>query len=346
MITMLGARITNFTGMVLGLFVLLVAPSLVLAWHDSAPDRSSVMLVNVVFPPGLYKVELLWGDVLIEETFESNGGPLIVRLDIDRVNLRRPIFIKIAGSGVTALEMTLRPSPFGYEIESLKIDPHVRFVDLSRAVYISELVTTANATVKWSTNKTVLVRNILVNGLRPLSVDVSKDSVRVLDFVVDERVVLEVEFNEGWIEAEFKLTTEGLHASSKFSGPFSSATVEYYYSLKRVSWYVALPITRVENSTILVQDYGYVESGRSSTPYALRPQIPHEVSTLQIINESQPQTPQKESGSTPPVLNTLRQFRSELLIISGFIVLAGLLKRKLLIAIMGAALIALLLVLT
>ncbi|MEM1606232.1 MAG: hypothetical protein QXW41_08325 [Fervidicoccaceae archaeon] len=345
---MADTKIVNFAGLVVVfgiVFVLLVAPYLVMAWHNPAPDRSSVMLVNVVFPPGLYKVELVWGDVLREETFESDGGPLVVRLDVDRVNLRRPIFIKITRSGVTVVEMTLRPSPFGYEVESLKIDPHVRFMDLSRAVYISELVTTANATVKWSTNKTVSIRNILVNGLRPLSVDVSKDSVRVLDFVVDERVVLEVEFDEGWIEAEFKLTTEGLHASSRFSGPFNSATVEYYYSLKRVSWYIALPITREENSTILVQDYGYIESGRSSNPYALRPQIPHEASTSQIINESQPQTPQEESDRTPPVLDALRRFRSELLMIGGLIVLAGLIKRKLLIAIMGATLIALLLVL-
>lgn len=334
---------------VMWVLVVLIASNIVLASPSSSLDRSSVTLVNVVLPTGSYRANLLWGDASREEIFESRGEPLTIRLDVDRVNLRRPILIKVTGDGVAVIEMSLRPSPFGYEVESLKIDPRVRFIDLSRAVYINELVTTANASVKWSSDKAALVKNILVNGLKPLNVEIRNDSVRVFDFVVDERVVLEVEFDTGWVGAEFRLTTEGLHATSKFAGSFSSAAVEYRYSLKRVSWYVALPITREENSTILLQDYGYVESGRGTKPYtsgsipysaSITPQLSNEVQTIET------QTPLQEQSDLPHILDSLNQFKSELLLIGGLIVLAGLIRRKSPIAIVGIVMIALLLVFT
>lgn len=330
--------------------VVLVASNVVLASPSPPLDRSSVTLVNLVLPAGSYKVNLLWGDESKEKTFESRGEPLTIRLDVDRVNLRRPILIKVTGSGVSVIEMSLRPSPFGYEVESLKIDPRVRFIDLRRAVYVNELVTTANASVRWTSNEMVSVKSILVNGLKPLNVEIGNHSVRVFDFVVDERVVLEVEFDTGWIGAEFKLTTEGLHVTSKFAGSFSSAAVEYRYSLKRVSWYVSLPITREENSTILLQDYGYVESGRGSKPYGSGPQIPYSASTTpQFFNEvrtNETQTPLEELSGLSHILDSLNRFKSELLLIGGLIVLAGLIRKKLSIAIVGAVMVALLIVLT
>lgn len=302
--------------------VILLLATLVAVFGGSDPT-SSVALREVSLPPGKYTVQLVWGDVIAEDKITVSEKPLDITMKITRINIRKPLYLTITGENEVLVEVVLIPSPFGYQVQKLYVDPRVKVLDTRATMVIVETVTVTNVTVSWISSQSVKFKDIKVNGLRPPEVEFYEGKVVVPNLVVDSELGVHVIFEEGSIEASFVVGAAGLMAFSRFEGPFSRAFVNYTYGVKSVSWVVTFPLTREANSTILLKDAGYIEAGRSASSKI------HVEEVRSVTTEMR----REEEKDNRDLITIFREYvarlRTELAIMSGILLLAGFIRRRL-----------------
>jgi len=285
-------------------------------------ESSRITVKNIVLPPGVYKLKVTWGDFIYERMVEVKESPQSMSVDVPGSNIRSCIDIALSAKDYEVLRLRLKPTAFGYEVSECLRSEHVCFENPSDAVEVEEVVSAVKALIHWSPRGGKVVK-VLINNVTPPVLDIDDCSIQIGEFVVDDEVVVEVEMEGmGKIYADFRLGKRGLDVAASFNGDFTSAKVNYAYSVKKVLWTIAIPITTPKGGKELFTEQGEVLAKKGEEEVRTTP-----TPTPKLTSGTEPSLTQQVESLEQRLKATVKDFRYELLTLAAILVAAGMVKR-------------------
>jgi hypothetical protein len=313
-------------------------------------EVSAVRIKGVIFNKlGEYDVALRWGAFVREESILINdSNPRDFILEVTKPNVRDVIEINMKKGEEDTFYLALTPSVWGYEVVTVRVGA-IRFVNPKEAIEIEELlgiispVISVNPPLK--ENRTL----ILVNGQEVKGI-FNDTFIMVERFVIDdgERVSLEAleakEEGNIYLSATFLLDTTGkLNVEAKGEGRFKDASLGYTYERMRSKITIQLPSTIETSESLPTKVSNWVimtsETLQRSTG---------EVTEFKLEEEEKEITGENLKTAQSRIIKNIKDvakdYRYELITLAGIFVVAAVVRRSLGLAMTGAIIGALTLV--